>query len=51
MQIERKSGDPFFDQSVMKIFQTASSMPRFPGVVKESSLDFILDFDPSGLIN
>ncbi|MEA2116382.1 MAG: TonB family protein [Thermodesulfobacteriota bacterium] len=51
LQIERKSGDPFFDQSVMKILQSTTSMPRFPGVVEESSLDYVLDFDPSGLIN
>lgn len=51
LQIEGKSGDPFFDQSVMKVFQSGSPMPRFPGVLTETSLEFLLDFTPSGLIN
>lgn len=51
LQIERKSGDPFFDQSVMKTLQSASPMPRFPGLLKETSLEYVLDFTPSGLVN
>lgn len=49
MQIEQKSGDPFFDQSVMKALHSASPMPRFPGVMTETSQEFILGFTPFGL--
>lgn len=49
MQIEQKSGDPFFDQSVMKALHNSSPMPRFPGVMTENSQEFILGFTPFGL--
>ncbi len=51
LQIEQKSGDPFFDQSVMKALQSASPMPRFPGVMNVASQEFVLAFTPQGLVN
>ena len=49
MQIERKSGDPFFDQFVMKTLQNAAPMPRFPALMSESSLEVGLRFKPGEL--
>lgn len=47
--IEKKSSDPFFDQFVMKTIQNASPMPRFPKLMKESSIEVGLRFRPGEL--
>jgi colicin import membrane protein len=44
--VEKKSTDPFFDQFVMKTIQSASPLPRFPKLLKESSLEVGLRFRP-----
>jgi colicin import membrane protein len=44
--VEKKSSDPFFDQFVMKTIQNASPLPRFPKLLKESSLEVGLRFRP-----
>lgn len=49
MRIVQKSGDPFFDQSVMKALRSAAPMPRFPALITEPSLDFDVVFTPQGL--
>jgi colicin import membrane protein len=49
MQIERKSRDPFFDQFVMKTLQNAAPMPRFPALMRDSSLEVGLRFKPGEL--
>lgn len=49
MQIERKSGDPFFDQFVMKTLQKAAPMPRFPALMRDSSIEVGLRFKPGEL--
>ncbi len=50
MQIERKSGDDFFDQSVLKALRSAAPLPSFPTMITEPSLDFALNFTPQGLM-
>lgn len=47
--IEKRSSDPFFDQFVMKTIQSASPMPRFPKLMKESSIEVGLRFRPGEL--
>ncbi len=49
MQVERKSGDPFFDQFVMKTLQTALPMPRFPTLMSQPSIEVGLRFTPGEL--
>ena len=50
MKIEQKSGDAFFDQSVMKALRSAEAqLPEFPALISESSLEFALNFTPQGL--
>ena len=49
MQIERKSSDPFFDQFVMQTLQNAAPMPRFPALMRDSSLEVGLRFKPGEL--
>lgn len=44
--VEKKSSDPFFDQFVMKTIQNASPLPRFPKLMKESSIEVGLRFRP-----
>ena len=49
MRIERKSGDNFFDQSVLKALRSAEPLPGFPALIDESTLEFALNFTPQGL--
>lgn len=49
MRIERKSGDSFFDQSVLKALQSATPLPGFPALIDKSTLEFALNFTPQGL--
>lgn len=49
MQVERKSGDAFFDQFVMKTLQTALPMPRFPALMSQPSIEVGLRFKPGEL--
>lgn len=46
---EQKSGDPFFDQLVENTVRKAAPMPRFPGLMKENTLEFGLVFTPGKL--
>ncbi|MDD3619916.1 MAG: TonB family protein [Desulfobulbaceae bacterium] len=48
--VEKKSTDPFFDQFVMKTVQNASPLPRFPKLMKESSIEVGLRFRPGGVV-
>ncbi len=49
LQIERKSGDPIFDQSVVKALRSAP-LPKFSALVTEKDrLEFALNFTPQGL--
>lgn len=48
--VEKKSSDPFYDQFVMKTIQNASPMPRFPKLMKESSIEVGLIFRPGKLL-
>lgn len=49
LQIEQKSGDPLFDQSVIKALRGAP-LPKFSAVVTEKDrLEFALNFTPQGL--
>jgi colicin import membrane protein len=50
LQIERKSGDDFFDQSVLKALRSAAPLPSFPAMITEPFLDFALNFTPQGLM-
>lgn len=49
MRIERKSGDSFFDQSVIKALRSSAPLPGFPALIKQSTLEFALNFTPQGL--
>ncbi|MCI5120735.1 MAG: TonB C-terminal domain-containing protein, partial [Candidatus Electrothrix sp. AUS4] len=49
MRIERKSGDSFFDQSVLKALESAAPLPGFPALIDKSTLEFALNFTPQGL--
>ncbi|MCI5165351.1 MAG: cell envelope integrity protein TolA [Candidatus Electrothrix sp. GM3_4] len=49
MQIERKSGDSFFDQSVIRALRSSAPFPYFPALIKQSTLEFALNFTPQGL--
>ena len=49
MWIERKSGDSFFDQSVIKALRNAAPFAGFPALIKQSTLEFVLNFNPQGL--
>ena len=49
MRIERKSGDSFFDQSVIKALRNAAPFAGFPALIKQSTLEFVLNFTPQGL--
>ncbi|MCI5163869.1 MAG: cell envelope integrity protein TolA [Candidatus Electrothrix sp. AX5] len=49
MRIERKSGDSFFDQSVIKALRSSAPLPGFPALIKHSTLEFALNFTPQGL--
>ncbi|WP_420208945.1 cell envelope integrity protein TolA [Candidatus Electronema sp. JC] len=49
LQIERKSGDPLFDQSVVKALRSAP-LPRFFTLIPDKDrLEFALNFTPQGL--
>jgi len=47
---EQKSGDPFFDQLVENTVRKAAPMPKFPGLMKENTLEFGLVFTPGKLV-
>ncbi len=49
MRIERKSGDSFFDQSVIKALRNAAPFPGFPTLIKQQTQEFALNFTPQGL--
>ncbi|WPD24542.1 MAG: cell envelope integrity protein TolA [Candidatus Electrothrix scaldis] len=49
VQIERGSGDSFFDQSVLKALYSAVPFPGLSGLTDESTQEFTLDFTPEGL--
>jgi TonB family protein len=49
IQIEKKSGDALFDQSVIKALRSAEPLPDFPALVREPTLEFELNFTPNGL--
>ncbi|MCI5141582.1 MAG: TonB C-terminal domain-containing protein, partial [Candidatus Electrothrix sp. ATG1] len=49
MRIERKSGDSFFDQSVIKALRSAAPLPGFPALISKQTLEFALNFTPQGL--
>lgn len=49
IQIEKKSGDALFDQSVLKALRSAEPLPDFPALVREPTLEFELNFTPNGL--
>ena len=49
MRIEQKSGDSFFDQSVIKALQSSAPFPVFPALLDQSTLEFTLNFTPDGL--
>lgn len=48
--IEKKSNDPFFDQFVMKTLQSVVSMPRFPPLMQQKSIEVGLRFRPGELV-
>ncbi len=48
--IEKKSKDPFFDQFVMKTLQSVVSMPRFPPLMQQKSIEVGLRFRPGELV-
>ncbi|MCI5151110.1 MAG: TonB C-terminal domain-containing protein, partial [Candidatus Electrothrix sp. MAN1_4] len=50
MWIEQRSGDSFFDQSVMKALQSSAPFPGFPALLDQSTLEFVLNFTPQGLV-
>jgi TonB family protein len=49
-KIVEKSGDPLFDQLVLKTMKRSSPMPRGPNLMKRNSLDFSASFTPGKLI-
>lgn len=49
MRIEQKSGDSFFDQSVVKALQSSAPLPGFPALINTPTLEFALNFTPQGL--
>lgn len=49
MRIERKSGDSFFDQSVIKALRNAAPLPGFPALMHQRTQEFVLNFTPQGL--
>ncbi len=48
--IEKKSKDPFFDQFVMKTIQSVASLPRFPPLMQQKSIEVGLRFRPGELV-
>ena len=49
MKIEQQSGDPLFDQSVLKALRSAAPLPNFPKPLDKPTLEFALNFTPQGL--
>lgn len=49
MRIEEKSGDSFFDQSVIKALRNSEPFPGFPALMKQRTQEFVLSFTPQGL--
>ncbi|MCI5132733.1 MAG: TonB C-terminal domain-containing protein [Candidatus Electrothrix sp. EH2] len=49
MWIERRSGDSFFDQSVIKALKNSEPFPGFPTLINKPTLEFALNFTPQGL--
>jgi colicin import membrane protein len=47
--IEKKSGDPFYDQYVMKTVEKAAPLPAIPKMLKMSSVEVGLVFKPGDL--
>ena len=47
--VEKKSGDPFYDQFVMKTLQKASPLPAIPKMLKMDSIEVGLVFKPGDL--
>ena len=49
-KIVKKSGDPLFDQLVLKTMKKSAPMPPGPNLMKQNSLDFSASFTPGKLI-
>lgn len=47
--VEKKSGDPFFDQYAMKTLQKAVPLPRFPKLMNQKSIEVGFRFKPGEL--
>lgn len=47
--VEKKSGDPYFDQYAMKTLKKASPLPPIPKVLKKNSMEVGLVFRPGEL--
>ena len=49
IRFERKSGDSFFDQSVIKALRNSAPLPGFPALMHQRTQEFVLNFTPQGL--
>ncbi len=49
IKFDKRSGDQFFDQQVMNTVNKAAPMPKFPGIIKEKTIEFELTFRPGKL--
>lgn len=49
--VEKKSGDPFFDQYAMKTLQKAVPLPRFPKLMPQRSIEIGFRFRPGKLLS
>lgn len=47
--VEKRSGDPFFDQYAMKTLQKAVPLPRFPKLMTQKSIEIGFRFRPGEL--
>lgn len=47
--VEKKSGDPFYDQFVIKTLQKAAPLPAIPKILKKDSYEVGLVFKPGNL--
>ena len=47
--LEKKSGDPYFDQYAMKTLRKAAPLPRFPKLMKQGSIEIGFRFRPGEL--